>query len=130
MLAKHVFLSGQSSSLVQILDTLQESPQSSFDLVIGNPLYGRVRLSKEGREKFKNSLYGHANLYGLFTDQAMSFVKPGGQVASITPTSFLAGQYFKNLRNLLSQKAPPVRFAFISARNNVFENVLQEHKKV
>jgi adenine-specific DNA-methyltransferase len=113
-------------TLVQIQDTLQENPQSSFDLVIGNPPYGRVRLSKESREKFKNSLYGHANLYGLFTDQALSFVKPGGQVAFVTPTSFLAGQYFKNLRQLLGQKAPPVSFAFISARNNVFENVLQE----
>jgi adenine-specific DNA-methyltransferase len=118
--------SGYLPTLVQIQDTLQESPQSSFDLVIGNPPYGRVRLSKQGREKFKNSLYGHANLYGLFTDQALSFVKPGGQVAFITPTSFLAGQYFKNLRKLLGQKAPPVSFAFISARNNVFENVLQE----
>jgi adenine-specific DNA-methyltransferase len=47
-------------------------------------------------------------------------------VAFITPTSFLAGQYFKNLRKLLGQKAPPVSFAFISARNNVFENVLRE----
>ena len=118
--------SGYLPTLVQILDTLKESPQPSFDLVIGNPPYGRVRLSKEDREKFENSLYGHANLYGLFTDQALSFVKQGGQVAFVTPTSFLAGQYFKNLRQLLGQKAPPVSFAFISARNNVFENVLQE----
>ncbi|MFO7801524.1 MAG: N-6 DNA methylase [Desulfovermiculus sp.] len=117
---------GYLPTLVQIHDTLQECPKPNFDLVIGNPPYGRVRLSQESREKYKHSLYGHANLYGLFTDQALSFVRAGGHVAFVTPTSFLSGQYFKNLRNLLGEKAPPASFAFISARDNVFENVLQE----
>ncbi len=113
--------------IVRVRDTLQdESIQTRFDVVIGNPPYGRVRLSKVDRGRFKRSLYGHANLYGLFTDQALSLVREGGYVAYVTPTSFLSGQYFKNLRKLLARKAPPVSLDFIAARSNVFENVLQE----
>jgi hypothetical protein len=40
----------------------------SYDLVVGNPPYGKVRLSATSRLIFSRSLYGHPNLYGLFTD--------------------------------------------------------------
>src|ERR1035441_276979 len=33
-----------------------------FDLVIGNPPHGRISLAAEVQERFKRSLYGHANL--------------------------------------------------------------------
>jgi adenine-specific DNA-methyltransferase len=44
----------------------------------------------------------------------------------VTPTSFLAGEYFKSLRSLLASQAPPVAVDFIEARKGVFEDVLQE----
>jgi adenine-specific DNA-methyltransferase len=50
---------------------------------------------------------GHANLYGVFTDLALRWTAPRGVIASVTSTSFLAGEYFK-------------------ARRGVFEDVLQE----
>ncbi|MQT61498.1 N-6 DNA methylase, partial [Pseudomonas sp. FSL R10-0399] len=77
-------------------DSLRRSPpKDRFDLVIGNPPYGRAKLDAETRERYKRSLYGHANLYGLFTDLALRHTKPGGVIAYVTPTSFLAGVYFK-----------------------------------
>lgn len=114
--------------VVTVCDSLQRlaTERDSFDLVIGNPPYGRVTLSAEDRARYKRSLYGHANLYGLFTDLALSHVSPGGIVAYVTPTSFLAGEYFKNLRALLGTEAYPVTADFIALRKGVFEDVLQE----
>lgn len=113
--------------VVSVCDSLQENPPCDrFDLVIGNPPYGRIRLDPKARERFKRSLFGHANLYGLFTDLALRHVRPGGVVAYVTPTSFLAGEYFKNLRGLLGRDAPPATLDFVSARKGVFDDVLQE----
>lgn len=113
--------------VVSVCDSLQKNPpRDRFDLVIGNPPYGRVRLDPKARERFKRSLFGHANLYGLFTDLALRYVRPGGVVAYVTPTSFLAGEYFKNLRGLLGRNAPPATLDFVSVRKGVFDDVLQE----
>ena len=97
-----------------------------FDLVIGNPPHGRISLAAEVQERFKRSLYGHANLYGVFTDLAIQFAKTGGVIAYVTPTSFLAGEYFKALRSLLASSARPVNIGFVSVRKGVFDDALQE----
>lgn len=97
-----------------------------FDLIVGNPPYGKVKLPTAERVRFQRSLHGHANLYGLFTDHAVSLVKPGGLIGFVTPTSFLGGEYFKNLRRFMLAEAPPVRACFISDREGVFSGVLQE----
>ena len=113
--------------LVQVCDTLEQTPGSQkFDLVIGNPPYGRITLSPELREKFGRSLYGHANLYGVFSDLALRFAAPDGVIAYVTPTSFLSGQYFKALRALLGREAPPASIDFVAKRKGVFADVLQE----
>lgn len=113
--------------VVTVCDALQSTPpRELFDLVIGNPPYGRVRLDADSRARYKRSLYGHANLYGLFTDMALRSSSPGGVVAYVTPTSFLAGEYFKNLRSLMGRDAPPKTIDFIAARKGVFDDVLQE----
>jgi len=105
---------------------LSETAYGTFDLVIGNPPYGRIRLAKEERKKWERSLYGHANLYGLFSDLAVRLATPEGAIAYVTPASFLGGQYFKSLRQLLINEAPPVHIDFISQRGGVFEGALQE----
>lgn len=113
--------------IVQVCDTLKQSPTGIlYDLVIGNPPYGRLSLSSEQRKLFKRSLYGHANLYGVFTDIALRWASHQGVIAYLTPTSFLAGEYFKCLRSLLASEAAPVAIDFIEARKGVFEDVLQE----
>ncbi|MEX2297599.1 MAG: N-6 DNA methylase [Dongiaceae bacterium] len=113
--------------LVTVCNSLaQDPPSDRFDLVIGNPPYGRVRLAPADRSRYKRSLFGHANLYGLFTDMALHHTKDDGVIAYLTPTSFLAGEYFKNLRAVLRCEAPPVNIDFVSARKGVFDDVLQE----
>ena len=114
-------------SVVRVCDSLEQEPaREGFDLVVGNPPYGRVTLSPEMREKFRRSLFGHANLYGVFTDLALRFTRPGGVIAYVTPTSFLSGEYFKALRGLLGREAPPASIDFIGERRGVFADVLQE----
>jgi adenine-specific DNA-methyltransferase len=112
--------------MVRVCDTLSEIPEAKYDLVIGNPPYGRVALTPEQRMEFARGLYGHANLYGVFTDIAIRWTKKGGLIAYLTPTSMLGGQYFAALRSLVAKTAPPLDLAFVHARSGVFEDVLQE----
>ena len=117
----------QLEPVVHVCDSMELSSDGEcFDLVVGNPPYGRVPLSPELREKFSRSLFGHANLYGIFTDLALRFARPNGVIAYVTPTSFLAGEYFKALRGLLGREAAPVSIDFIEKRKGVFADVLQE----
>jgi adenine-specific DNA-methyltransferase len=113
--------------LVTVCNSLgNRERREHFDLVIGNPPYGRTRLEPAVRAHYQRSLYGHANLYGLFTDLALRQAKQGGIIAYVTPTSFLAGEYFKKLRLLLACEAPPATIDFVAARKGIFEDVLQE----
>lgn len=117
-----------SKGFVRVCNSLKETEDlySNFDLVIGNPPYGRIKLNTEDREKWERGLYGHANLYGLFIDLALRLINKKGSVAYITPTSFLGGQYFKSLRRLILHEAPPIEINFIAKREGVFADVLQE----
>ncbi|WP_375403736.1 class I SAM-dependent DNA methyltransferase [uncultured Sphingomonas sp.] len=112
--------------VVRVADAIEEAPSARFDLVIGNPPYGRVTLTPEQRARFARSLYGHANLFGVFTDIAVRWTKRGGTIAYLTPTSFLSGHYYSALRAMIAKEAPPVAIDFVHARRGVFEDVLQE----
>lgn len=114
------------ADVVEVGDALHPRDIGQFDLVIGNPPYGRVKLDEPMRNHYARSLFGHANLYGLFTDLALRLAKPGGVIAYLTPTSFLGGQYFKALRQLITKEATPTAFDFMSDREGVFDDVLQE----
>jgi len=121
------FVGGDEFEPVIVCDSLTrvDSP-AEFDLVIGNPPYGRVTLDAKMRAAFKRSLYGHANLYGVFMDLALRLLKPEGTIAFVAPTSFLSGEYFRNLRELLAASAPALSLDFVSRRSRVFDDVLQE----
>ncbi|HTB22622.1 MAG TPA: N-6 DNA methylase [bacterium] len=114
--------------VVQHADTLKIGPQDleRYDLVIGNPPYGRPKIDEDVREKFSRSIYGHANLYGMFFDLATQLTKEDGVVAFVTPTSLLGGQYFKALRTLLTRETCAASIDFVSDREGVFDDVLQE----
>jgi adenine-specific DNA-methyltransferase len=105
---------------------LPDAWRGGFDLVVSNPPYGKLRLGPPERQRFARSLYGHANLYGIFTDLAVRFARPGGLIGYVTPASFLGGQYFKKLRGLLRRLAPPLVIELVTDRTGVFDRVLQE----
>jgi len=95
-------------------------------IVIMNPPYGRVRLGAQERARFADSLYGHANLYGLFMAAALESLGSEGVLAALVPTSFLAGRYFENLRAVLAKHASLREIAFVADRSGSFSGVLQE----
>ena len=115
-------------NIIKVHDTIQYAlvTEKRFDVIVGNPPYGRVKLDEELRKQYSRSLYGHANLYGLFIDASLRMIEPGGLVGFVTPTSFLGGKYYTNLRNLLSEVAQPLTIDFVSVRSGVFDQVLQE----
>lgn len=113
---------------VRVCDAL-DAPRAwdaSADVVLGNPPFGKVTPAPSVRALYARSLYGHANLYGMFFDLAIRLTKPGGVVGFVSPASFFGGQYFTNLRALMRAEAPPRAVEFITDRSGVFEDVLQE----
>jgi adenine-specific DNA-methyltransferase len=121
------YTAGDQLNPIKVCDSLQESEPGDFDLVLGNPPYGRIKLDPELRETYKRSLYGHANLYGIFLDLAIRKARSsGGVIAYVTPTSFLCGEYYKSLRALLAKEASPVALDLLTERSGVFDDVLQE----
>lgn len=104
-----------------------EGHEGAYALVMDNPAFGKVKDNEGLRNRFRRSLFGHPNLYGLFTDLAVHLAAPErGIIAYLTPTSYLGGKYFKALRRLLAEEAPPVSIDIVDSRADVFEEVLQE----
>ena len=116
-------------AMVECRDSLKafEVAKGRFDLVMGNPAFGKLKKTAAMGRKFARSLYGHPNLYGMLTDVAVHLAKPqGGVIAYLTPTSYLGGEYFKALRKVLASEARPVSVDIVESRADVFADVLQE----
>ena len=74
--------------------------KQKFDLVVGNPPWGGIlkgRLAPIFDEHYKEQLAaeyrdtyaGKLDIYGLFYDRALQWLKPGGTVALVTQGSFI-----------------------------------------
>lgn len=114
---------------VREINTLSlEPPKERYDAIIGNPPYGRVlRPSKKILRDFAPAITdGYVNLYALFLEQALRFVKPGGVICLIVPTSFIGGPYFANLRQRILQTADVLSLDPIDKRSDVFLDVLYD----
>jgi adenine-specific DNA-methyltransferase len=116
------------ATIVQVHDSLdvRSEDRGVFDLVSSNVPFGRITLPPERRAVYARSTYGHANLYGLFTDAGLHYAGRRGVVAYVMPTSMLSGLYFQSLRALLATEAPPHELTFVTERSGVFDDVLQE----
>lgn len=97
-----------------------------FDVIIGNPPYGKIRLTTTERNYFARSLYGHANTYGLFLHLGIEMLNPGGLLGYVLPASMLSGLYFQNLRKLIAEACSIRALVQFDQREKLFESVLQE----
>jgi adenine-specific DNA-methyltransferase len=114
---------------IQHADTLKlPNPKNLYDAVIGNPPYGRVfRPTKATLKEFSSVVAdGHVNLYALFLEQAMRWVRPGGVVCLIIPMSFLGGPYFASLRRRILETSHVLSIDPIDKRSDVFLDVLYD----
>jgi adenine-specific DNA-methyltransferase len=103
-------------------------PDHPYDAVIGNPPYGRVyRPSKALLKRFAHVITdGYVNLYALFIEQALRWIRPGGVVCLIVPISFVGGPYFAALRKHILETARVVSIDLIDKRSDVFLDVLYD----
>jgi adenine-specific DNA-methyltransferase len=99
-----------------------------FDAVIGNPPYGRIyRPSQAILERFAPVITnGYVNLYALFIERALRWVRPGGIVCLIVPISFLGGPQFSALRKHILEVARVISLDPIDKRSDVFLDVLYD----
>ena len=112
--------------LVQRANALElQCPSALYDAVIGNPPYGRIlrptaAMLKRYRPVIADS---YVNLYALFVEQALRWVRPGGVICLIIPMSFVGGPYFAELRKRILKSASVLRLDIIDKRSDVFVDV-------
>jgi adenine-specific DNA-methyltransferase len=115
--------------LVQRANTLRlERPDRLYDAVIGNPPYGRIlRPTVAMLKRYRPVIAdGYVNLYALFVEQALQWVRPGGVICLIIPVSCVGGPYFAELRKRILQSASVLRLDLIDKRSDVFHDVLYD----
>lgn len=115
--------------LVDQANTLAlKKPRQLYDAVIGNPPYGRVLRPKKFLKDYYRPVIssGYVNLYALFVELALQWVRPGGIVCLIIPISFVGGPHFAALRKRILQRASVLRLDLIDKRSDVFLDVLYD----
>lgn len=120
-------INGEAS--VQVADALTASVAKKYDLVVGNPPYGKVGQRVDSTilaQAGDANLGGHTNFYSLFLLRGLDWVKPGGGLVFIIPTSFVAGPYFAGLRSEILRRASVQRIDLHEQRGNLFLGAIQD----
>lgn len=115
--------------VVRRADSLRYNPGMKFDLIVGNPPFGKIG-SKRATALLKRgdpgNMGGHTNLYALFLMRSLGWLKPGGGLVFVLPTSFVAGPYFASLRQEVLKQAEVVRIDLHEQRENLFLGAVQD----
>jgi hypothetical protein len=85
--------------------------ESGFDIVIGNPPYVRIQTLKQQdpklvefyKQHYKSAKKGNYDVYVVFVEAGLKFLKPDGHLAYIMPHKFFNAQYGEPLRGLLAK---------------------------
>ncbi len=114
----------------EVLDIkfLRGEYRNGFQWIVGNPPYGKVHSSDSRVQHFKDTVYGHANIYGMFIQFALEHLGNSGNFGFIVPKSFSSGLYFKRLRSFLLDTLSIREIVTFESRTEVFSksNILQE----
>lgn len=129
MIRREWDLDVDTSGLVLCANALTAILPATFDVAIGNPPYSKVW--RKGAEDAKAlagraDLGGHTNLYALFVIRALDWLRPGGGLAFVLPTSFVAGPYFAGLREEILDRAEVVRLDLHQQREDLFLDATQD----
>lgn len=102
---------------------------ADFDLVIQNPPYAKLGVAAPARVAVRAAGVDAPNLYAAFLALGAAALKPGGQLAAITPRSFCNGPYFGAFRSFLLDQIALDRVHIFESRSTVFADtgVLQEN---
>lgn len=102
--------------------------RGQYDVVISNPPFRKLTSEEtlEYRARYGDVIYGQPNLYALFINLSVGLAKKGAIVGLVTPTSFLSGQYFANVRTYLLKNTRLRRIGLVQERERVYLDVQQE----
>ncbi len=103
--------------------------RKSFNRVILNPPYKKIRSNSEHRRLLSSIGIETSNLYSAFVAIAVQLLEPGGELVAITPRSFCNGPYFKPFRKLFLNGMTLRRVHLFTSRDETFrdDDVLQEN---
>ena len=115
--------------LAAAAEIVAEEDPELFDLAILNPPYYKVRSDSEQRRAISALGFEAPNIYAGFVGAAITLVREGGHVVSITPRSFTNGTYFRRFRSFLLGSAAIRRMHVFDSRGRAFkeDEVLQEN---
>lgn len=109
--------------------------KKGFDVIIGNPPYGRLKQIIEDKSEktfFSNTyskLYkyqvGNLNLYKLFLERSFVFLRRDGYFSMIYPSSFLGENDSKELRKLFFETFEVKKILEFPEKTRVFEGNTQ-----
>jgi adenine-specific DNA-methyltransferase len=69
-----------------------------FDLIVGNPPYFEMSITKEQKKNYDEIICGRVNIYSLFIYKSINLLKSDGKLIFVIPTSLLSSKYFEKLR--------------------------------
>jgi type I restriction-modification system DNA methylase subunit len=96
--------------------------KGGFDVVIGNPPYGAELSSKDWlKERYSKTSFGTIDSYKYFIQLGSEITKLEGSLSYIMPDSYLEKEYFKDVREHVSNSF--VRIFNIKLGDDVFEEV-------
>jgi adenine-specific DNA methylase len=104
-------LSAQFKNIDFLSISPAEFPVNAFDAVIGNPPYVSHHNIPALRKKALADLMGvdipmdcKASLWAYFIVHSLKFLKAGGRIAWILPSSFLHADYSREIRHRISER--------------------------
>jgi len=83
-------------------DFLLKNITKKYDIIIGNPPFGKITKSKELLNKYKKNKYNDKtnNIFSFFVEKS---IKNGKIIALVSPKSLISAPEFNKTRDLLSQ---------------------------
>jgi adenine-specific DNA-methyltransferase len=108
---------------------LRSTVEPTYDFVITNPPYFKVRKDDPRAQAVLQIVYGQPNIYAFFMALSAALLNPGGKLISITPRSFSTGSYFKAFRRWFFRVVRPTWIHLFGSRKEAFDrdSVLQEN---
>jgi adenine-specific DNA-methyltransferase len=107
----------------------EAATKPSFQLVILNPPYFKVRKESAQAKVMEHIVHGQPNIYTFFMAVAADLLLPGGEMVAITPRSYFNGAYFRRFRKWFFDKMTARQIHVFESRSEAFhkDEVLQEN---
>ncbi len=104
---------------------LEEKISQRYDYILMNPPYKKINM-KEAPEDLKKYLNGQPNLYYLFIAKSLELLEKKGNLAIISPKSYLSGKYTEKLRKFIISGYSFDWIHTFDDRRTIFKDVIQE----